>query len=273
MTNDSQCSMRIDFVTLFPEMLLPSLRHSILGRAEQRGLTRYGAVNPRDFTYDRHSKVDDTPFGGEPGMLIKAEPVALAINSLLLPPNTQHPIPNTPLLPPNTQYPIPNTHHLPPAIILTDPAAPLFTQADARKLSRQEHIIFLCGHYEGLDHRVKTQLATHAFSIGDYVLTNGEFPALIMADAIVRLIPGVLGSAESLAADSFTEGLLSAPNYTRPEVWRGEEVPEVLRSGNHKAIQQWRRAQALQLTLAIRPDLLAKADLDKSDLKLLTDQE
>jgi tRNA (guanine37-N1)-methyltransferase len=236
--------MRIDFVTLFPEMVLPGLRHSILGRAEDRGLVRFGTANPRDFTYDRHGKVDDTPFGGEPGMLIKAEPVALALEALL-------------------------RHEEKAAVVLTDPAAPLFRQSDAHELSQRSHIVFLCGHYEGFDHRVKTQLATHAFSIGDYVLTNGEMPALIMADAIVRVIPGVLGSAESLEADSHSDGLLSAPNYTRPEVWRGEEVPEVLRSGNHQAIEKWRREQALKATKQQRPDLLAKAKLSKSDLKLL----
>ncbi len=239
--------MRIDFVTLFPEMVLPCLGHSILGRAASRGLVQFGTANPRNYTYDRHAKVDDTPFGGEPGMLIKAEPVALAIDSLLNVPEQSHS----------------------PAIILTDPAAPLFSQSDASELSALPHLIFLCGHYEGFDHRVKTQLATHAFSIGDYVLTNGELPALVMVDSIVRLLPGVLGSAESLEADSHSEGLLSAPNYTRPEVWRGEEVPEVLRSGNHQAIAEWRRHQALRLTQELRPDLLAKAQLSKADLKLL----
>ncbi|MEZ0327177.1 MAG: tRNA (guanosine(37)-N1)-methyltransferase TrmD [Fimbriimonas sp.] len=244
--------MRIDFVTLFPEMVLAGVRHSILGRAEERGLVRFGTANPRDYTYDRHGKVDDTPFGGEPGMLIKAEPVALAVEGLRRTGGSE------------------DGRDGGVAVVLTDPAAPLFTQADARGLSSFDHLIFLCGHYEGFDHRVKTQIATHAFSIGDYVLTNGELPALVMADAIVRLIPEVLGSAESLAADSYSDGLLSAPNYTRPEVWRGEEVPEVLRSGNHQAIQQWRRSQALKATQEMRPDLFAKAKLNKADIKLIS---
>ena len=156
------------------------------------------------------------------------------------------------------------------AVILTDPAGVPFTQEAARELSGFEHIVFLCGHYEGFDHRVKTQLCTHAFSIGDYVLTNGELPALVMTDAIVRLIPGVLGNEGSLQADSHSDGLLSAPNYTRPEEWRGERVPEVLTSGNHKAIAKWRREQALLTTKSARPDLLAKAKLEKGDLDVLS---
>ncbi|HSI73755.1 MAG TPA: tRNA (guanosine(37)-N1)-methyltransferase TrmD [Fimbriimonas sp.] len=236
--------MRIDFVTLFPEMVLAGLRHSILARAEERGLVSFGAVNPRDYTYDRHGKVDDTPFGGEPGMLIKVEPVARALET-------------TSLQAPGSRV----------EVVLTDPAAPLFSQAAAQDLSSADQVVFLCGHYEGFDHRVKKRLATRAYSIGDYVLTNGEMPALVMADAIVRLLPGVLGSAESLAADSHSDGLLSAPNYTRPEVWEGEEVPAVLRSGDHKAVARWRRREALRGTLLHRPDLLAKSSLTKKDLE------
>jgi tRNA (guanine37-N1)-methyltransferase len=236
--------VRIDFVTLFPEMLLAPLGHSILGRASEKGVVRFGAANPRDFTYDRRQKVDDTPFGGEPGMLIKVPPVALALESL-------EPAEDA-------------------AIILTDPAGIPFTQAAARDLSGKNHLVFLCGHYEGFDHRVKTRLATHAFSIGDYVLTNGELPALVMADAVVRLLSGVLGNEGSLAADSHSDGLLSAPNFTRPDEWRGEAVPEVLKSGNHKAIAKWRREQALRATRDQRPDLLARARLEKGDLDVLS---
>lgn len=225
-------------------MLRAPLGHSILGRATEKGAVSFGFANPRDFTYDRHQKVDDTPFGGEPGMLIKAEPTAIALESLGLAEDA--------------------------AVILTDPAGLPFTQASARELSGRSHIVFLCGHYEGFDHRVKTQLATHAFSIGDYVLTNGELPALVMADAIVRLLPEVLGNEGSLAADSHSDGLLSAPNYTRPDVWRGEAVPEVLKSGNHGAIARWRREQALRATREVRPDLLASARLEKADLDVLS---
>ncbi len=234
--------VRIAFVTLFPEVIHAALDHSIMKRASDAGHVQFETANPRDFCYDRHLKVDDVPYGGEPGMLIKAEPTALALENL------------------GSKQ----------AVILTDPAAKPFTQQDAQELSQLEGIAFLCGHYEGFDHRVKTELATHAFSIGDYVLTNGEFPALIMSDAIVRLLPGVLGDEGSLAADSHSDGLLSAPNYTRPDVWRGVAVPEVLKSGNHKAISKWRRKQSLALTKELRPDLLAKAKLERDDLDMLS---
>jgi tRNA (guanine37-N1)-methyltransferase len=236
--------VRVDFVTLFPEMLSAPLGHSILGRAAASGRVAFRTANPRDYAYDRHQKVDDTPFGGEPGMLIRAEPVALAIESL---------------------SPAEDA-----AVVLTDPAGLPFTQSNAQQLSQRSQVVFLCGHYEGIDHRIKTRLCTHAFSIGDYILTNGEMPALVMADAIVRLLPGVLGNAASLEADSHSDGLLSAPNYTRPEVWRDEAVPAVLRSGDHKAVAKWRREQALRLTRDVRPDLLAKARLEKGDLDVLT---
>jgi tRNA (guanine37-N1)-methyltransferase len=238
--------MTVDFLTLFPATVRAVLGEGILARAEAAGLARFRTVNPRDFCYDRHQKVDDSPFGGEPGMLIRAEPVTFALESLSIDETT--------------------------AVVLTDPAGRPFRQRDARELSGRKHIVFLCGHYEGFDHRVKTELATHAFSIGDYVLTNGEMPALVMADSIVRLLPGVLGNASSLDADCHADGLLSAPNYTRPEVWRDIPVPDVLRGGNHAAIARWRREQALRLTRELRPDLLASAPLRKSDLDVLSSQ-
>ena len=220
--------MKIGFVTLFPEMILPFIGASISGRASQAGFVEFKVVNPREFTYDRHNKVDDRPYGGSAGMLIKAEPVALALESL-------------------------GENEV---VIVTDPAAPLFKQADANRLAHATSVTFLCGHYEGFDHRVRTELATDAFSIGDYVLTNGEMPALVMADSIVRQIPGVLGNSVSLDSDSFSDGLLSAPNYTVPVSWRGVDVPEVLRGGNHKAIEKWRKDVALEFTKLYRPDLL-----------------
>lgn len=225
-------------------MLAAPLGHSILGRAAAAGKVAFRTANPRDYAYDRHQKVDDTPFGGEPGMLIRAEPVALAIESLT----------------PDDQA----------AIVLTDPAGLPFDQNAAQLLSERSQVIFLCGHYEGIDHRIKTRFCTHAYSIGDFILTNGELPALVMADALVRLLPGVLGNAASLEADSHSDGLLSAPNFTRPEVWRDEPVPAVLRSGDHKAIAKWRRQQALLTTRGTRPDLLAKARLEKGDLDVLS---
>lgn len=238
--------MRVDFVTLFPETVRAMLAEGILVRAKAAGLVEFRAVNPRDYCYDRHQKVDDAPFGGAPGMLIRVEPVALALASL------------------NTTADA--------AVVLTDPAGPLFRQSDARALSTKNHVVFLCGHYEGFDHRVQTHLATHAFSIGDFVLTNGELPALVMADAVLRLVPGVLGNAASLEADSHADGLLSAPNYTQPDVWRDAAAPAVLKSGNHAAIARWRREQSLRLTRAIRPDLLASAPLRKADIDVLSSE-
>jgi tRNA (guanine37-N1)-methyltransferase len=237
-------NVRVDFVSLFPEMLAAPLGHSILGRASANGKVAFRIANPRDYAYDRHQKVDDTPFGGEPGMLLRAEPVALAIESLQ----------------PETSA----------AIVMTDPAGLPFDQTAAQTLSECPQVIFLCGHYEGIDHRIKTRFCTHAYSIGDYILTNGELPALVMADALVRLLPGVLGNAASLEADSHSDGLLSAPNFTRPEVWRDEAIPAVLKSGDHKAVARWRREQALRTTRDNRPDLLARAKLEKGDLDVLS---
>jgi tRNA (guanine37-N1)-methyltransferase len=238
--------VRIDFLTLFPEMILQALGHSMMARASAAGAVQFHAVNPRDFCYDRHNKVDDTPYGGEPGMLIRPEPVALALESIGVNRNAGT------------------------AVILTAPTGHPFTQATAQEFAKMDRLALLCGHYEGFDHRVETQLCTHVVSIGDYVLTNGELPALVICDSVVRLLPDVLGSQASLAADSHADALLSAPNYTHPEVWRGEEVPEVLVSGNHVAIAKWRRKQALIQTRDLRPDLLAKARLEKSDLDVLS---
>ena len=221
--------LEIGFVSLFPEVIRPYLGASILHRASSNGLVAFSVVNPRDFTYDRHAKVDDAPFGGEPGLLIKAEPVALAVESLKMPAGV---------------------------VISTDPAGAPFRQADAIELASQSSVVFLCGHYEGIDERVIDFLGARRYSIGDFVLTGGELPALVMADAICRNVPGVLGDAASLAADSFSEGGLSAENYTRPAVWRGIPVPDVLMSGNHAEIRKWRAARAQEITQQRRPDLL-----------------
>jgi len=237
--------LRIDFVTLFPEMMLGAARHSMLKRAEDSGLVAFGAVDPRSFAADRHRTVDDTPFGGGPGMLMKPEPLDAAIRSIL-------------------PQPAKGT-----AVVMPDPTGTPFTQNDAAELAGSGHVVFVCGHYEGIDERIADKWVTHRFSIGDYVLTGGELPALVMADAIVRLVPGVLGDAASLAIDSHADGLLSAPQYTRPDVWEGLEVPTVLRSGDHGAIAKWKRRQALLATRQRRPDLFARANLAKSDLDLL----
>ena len=239
--------LRIDFVTLFPEMVLEAVDHSMLMRAKQAGAVEFGAVNPREFTHDKHRTVDDNPFGGGPGMLMKCEPVAAAIDSL---------------------FPDENT-----AVVITDPTGVPFTQAVAQELASRPRIIFVCGHYEGIDDRIRRLYATHTVSIGDFVLTGGELPALVMADAVTRLLPGVLGSPESLEADSHAESLLTAPQFTRPEDFRGESVPDVLRSGDHAAIERWRRAKSLRLTRANRPDLFWKAPLKAKDPSLLAEPQ
>ena len=236
--------LRIDFVTLFPEMILGAVGHSILKRAADSKIVEFGAVDPRTFTHDKHRTVDDNPFGGGPGMLMKCEPVAAAIDSLF-----------------------PDEHT---AVVMTDPTGVLFTQLAAHELSQAQRVIFVCGHYEGIDDRIRHLYATHTFSIGDFVLTGGELPSLVMADAVVRLLPGALGSAESLSVDSHVDGLLSAPQFTRPETFKDESVPEVLRSGDHGAVEKWRRKQALEMTRKNRPDLFWRAELTASDVKLLS---
>lgn len=235
--------LRVEFVSLFPDMVLSAARHSILQRAETSGLVRFGATNPRDFTTDNHRTVDDDPFGGGPGMVMIGRPILDALDSLKLREDA--------------------------AVVFTDPTAKRFTQNDASELSKLEEVAFVCGHYEGIDDRVRQLRATHSFSIGDFVLTGGELPALVMADAIVRLLPGALGCAQSLEADSHAEGLLSAPQYTRPAELEGVFVPDVLRSGDHRAVERWRRGLALRLTRQHRPDLFCRARLNRQDLDLL----
>jgi tRNA (guanine37-N1)-methyltransferase len=235
--------VRVSFVSLFPDVVLNALRHGVIARAEGNHRFQLEAVNPRDFVYDPHRKVDDRPFGGEPGMLLAAEPVALALESLNL---TEESV-----------------------VISTDPTGKPFDQAAAVSLAQASHIVFVCGHYEGIDQRVLDRFVTHSFSIGDYILTGGELPAMVMVDAILRNVPSVLGDPESLGADSHADGLLSAPNYTRPAEWRGDRVPEVLLSGDHAKIGRWRRAVSLRRTRETRPDLLRKAPLSAKDIEAL----
>jgi tRNA (guanine37-N1)-methyltransferase len=242
-------------------MVRAALEHSILGRAASAGLVEFRSVSPRDYCYDQHKKVDDTPYGGHPGMLIKVEPVALAIQQLVSTDPTaprhhiyltvDHQTGET-----KRAYWAGWTRPETTAIVFTEPSGIPFKQENANELAQYEQVVFVCGHYEGIDHRAEEAYSTHVFSIGDYVLTNGELPALVMADAITRLLPGVLGAAESLEEDSFSGQGLSAPNYTKPPVWRGKEVPEVLRSGDHKKIDEWRRTEGEKRTRERRPDLL-----------------
>ncbi len=235
--------LRIGFVTLFPEVFETYLKTSMMGRAVGAGAVQFQLSNPRDFATDRHRKVDDSPYGGGPGMVMMAPLIEQALEGF---------------------KPTPGAN-----IILTDPTGEIFTQETAQNLAKSEDVIFICGHYEGVDERVRTQLATHVYSIGDFVLTGGELPALVMTDAIVRLLDGVLGDPDSHKEDSHSDGLLGFPAFTRPPEFRGESVPEVLLSGNHAAIKRWRRKQQLVRTRTIRPDLWVKAELRADDLELL----
>lgn len=232
--------MRIDFVTLFPEQVLPGLRHSMLARAEGAELVRFGAVNPRDFAPDKHKMVDDRPCGGGPGMLMKPEPLDAALLSI---------------------------HQSGARVVFPDPCGYRFEDRHARAWASDTQIIFVCGHYEGIDQRLVDKWATDRVSLGDFVLTGGELAAMVMADAVVRQIPGVLGDSQSLSEDSHSDGLLSYPQYTLPRVWEGREVPEVLLSGDHGAVARWRRRQALETTRQLRPDLYMRAKLTKEDFR------
>jgi tRNA (guanine37-N1)-methyltransferase len=230
--------MRIDIVTLFPGMVEPVVSESILGRARARGLVDIRVVNLRDYAGGKHRVTDDYQFGGGSGMVLKPEPLFAAVDALRTPPAR---------------------------VVLMDPRGRTFTQAIASELTRVSHLILLAGRYEGVDARVTTALADEVISIGDYVLTGGELPALVVTDAVTRLLPGVLGAEGAVAQESFASGLLEPPQYTRPEEFRGGRVPGVLLSGDHARIARWRRAQALWLTWRQRPDLLAVAALDADD--------
>lgn len=221
--------MRVDAVTLFPGMIDAPLSESIVGRARQEGFLELGFTNPRDFTEDRHRTVDDKPYGGGTGMLMMAEPVYRALKKVRK----------------KGAY-----------VILLTPKGRRFDQRLALELAKKKHLVFICGHYEGIDERV-TPLADLELSIGDYVLTGGEPAAVAVIDAVTRLIPGVLKKGDATVNETFTGGLLEAPHYTRPAVWRGQEVPKELVSGNHKLIAQWRSEQAQALTGKARPDLAA----------------
>ena len=233
--------MKFDIVTIFPRMFDGPTREGILGRAIDRGLVDLRVVDLRDFTQDRHRTVDDVPFGGGPGMVLKPAPLFDAVDHLR------------------------QTRGEPGAVILTSPQGKPFCQADAVRLSALDHVVVLCGRYEGVDERVNDQVATEELSIGDYVLTGGEFPALVMLDAVARLLPGAVGDEQSVEYDSFTRGLLDYPHYTRPAEYRGLKAPDVLLSGHHEQVRRWRKRQAVERTMARRPELLAAADLDDEE--------
>ena len=242
--------MQFEVFTLLPEVFPPYLESSILQRAHQRGLIDVRLHNIRDYTHDRHHTTDDTPYGGGGGMVMKPEPVFEAIESVLGL-DRGHPQP----------APIP--------IILLTPQGRVFTQRVAEELSRHERIALLCGRYEGVDERIREHLVTDEISVGDYVLTGGELPALLLIDAVSRLIPGVLGDPTGAEDDSHSMGLLEYPHYTRPPEFRGWKVPDVLLSGDHGKIEKWRREQALERTYRKRPDMIEKAELSEADKRFV----
>jgi len=239
--------IRFDILSTFPEMFESPFSSSLLKKAQEKGRVEICLHNIRDYTEDRHRMTDDAPYGGGGGMLMKVEPVDKALRSVVA-----------------------DRDNIP--VILLTPQGQVFNQGVAEELSLHPRIVLICGHYEGVDERIRTQLANREISIGDYVLTGGELSAMVLVDAISRLVPGVLGNADSAALDSFSSGLLEYPQYTRPSEYLGWTVPEVLLSGNHKMINAWRRKEALKRTWLRRPDLIEKMVLTEEDQKFLREE-
>ncbi|MBA7471784.1 tRNA (guanine-N(1)-)-methyltransferase [subsurface metagenome] len=239
--------MQIDVITIFPQMLERIIKESILKRAQQKNIVKINIHNLRDFALDKHSIVDDYSYGGGAGMVLKPEPIFCAVEKIVSNRKGKRKV----------------------RIILLTPQGQTFNQAKAKELSQEEHLLFICGHYEGVDERVKENLITDEISIGDYVLTGGELPAMVIIDSLVRILPGVLNKRESFENDSFYQGLLDYPHYTRPRRFREKSVPALLLSGNHSQIKKWRRQKALKNTLNKRSDLLEKITLSAEDQKIL----
>ena len=237
--------MNFHVLTLFPEMIMNGLETSILGRAAAKGIVSFEAVNIRDYTLERHGKVDDYPYGGGAGMVMQAEPIYRAYEALVEKIGKK------------------------PRVIYMTPQGKTFNQNIAEDLAKEEDLVFLCGHYEGVDERVLEMIATDYLSAGDYVLTGGELPAMMMIDCISRLVPGVLNNNVSAEFETFHDNLLEYPQYTRPEVFMGKKVPDILLSGHHANVEKWRREQSIIRTLKNRPELLEDAALSKKDQKFL----
>jgi tRNA (guanine37-N1)-methyltransferase len=233
--------MRMDVLTLFPAMFDAVFAASILGKAKDKGIVALQAVNFRDYANNKHNTVDDAPFGGGGGMVLKAEPIFAAVESLI-----------------SEEAPKPR-------VILLCPQGEPYSQQKAEELAKESHLIFICGHYEGFDERIREHLVTDEISIGDYVLTGGELAAMVVIDSVARLLPGVLGNEQSAVTDSFSTGLLEYPHYTRPAQFRGWDVPDVLISGHHINVANWRRKQSLRRTWQRRPELLTKVELTKEE--------
>jgi len=238
--------MKIDVLTLFPNMFTSVLDESIIGRAKYNNIVDINYIDIRSFSNNKHKKVDDYPYGGGPGMVMKPEPIYRAIKSVKED---------------NSR------------VIYLSPKGKVFNQGLANDFSKEEHLIFLCGHYEGIDNRIIDNYVTDIISIGDYVLTGGEIPAMAVIDSVVRLIPGVLKSEESFKDESHYNGLLEAPQYTRPRKFKGDKVPDILLSGNHKKIDEWRRNESLKLTYKNRPDLLEKINLSEKEKNIIKNNE
>lgn len=239
--------MRIDILTLFPEMCNAYLSESIIGRARAAGKVQIECVNIRDYTKDKHRRVDDTPYGGGMGMIMQVEPIYDCYKALCKETGTK------------------------PHLIYLTPQGKTLTQKRVRELAEMDNIALLCGHYEGIDERVIEELHPEEISVGDYVLTGGELPALLLADSISRMLPGVLSDDECFEDESHYSSLLEHPQYTRPYEWRGRTVPDVLLTGHHANVDKWRRQQSLKRTFERRPDMLEKADLSEEDRKYLSD--
>ena len=237
--------MNFHVLTLFPEMIMNGLETSILGRAAAKGIVSFEAVNIRDYTLERHGKVDDYPYGGGAGMVMQAEPIYRAYEALVEKIGKK------------------------PRVIYMTPQGQTFNQSIAEDLAKEEDLVFLCGHYEGVDERVLEMIATDYLSAGDYVLTGGELPAMMMIDCISRLVPGVLNNNVSAEFETFHDNLLEYPQYTRPEVFMGKKVPDILLSGHHANVEKWRREQSIIRTLKNRPELLKDAVLSKKEQKFL----
>lgn len=237
--------MNFHVLTLFPEMIMNGLETSILGRAAEKGIVSFEAVNIRDYTLERHGKVDDYPYGGGAGMVMQAEPIYRAYEALVEKIGKK------------------------PRVIYMTPQGQTFNQGIAEDLAKEEDLVFLCGHYEGVDERVLEMIATDYLSAGDYVLTGGELPAMMMIDCISRLVPGVLNNNVSAEFETFHDNLLEYPQYTRPEVFMGKKVPDILLSGHHANVEKWRREQSIIRTLKNRPELLEDAVLSKKEQKFL----
>jgi tRNA (guanine37-N1)-methyltransferase len=235
--------MKITILTLFPEMFQTPLNHGIFKRATEKGVVVIEIVNFRDFAKDKHRKVDDYPYGGGAGLILKPEPIFSSVEDVE-----------------------------PGYVVYLSPQGKILNQNKVEELAQKSHLILLCGHYEGVDERVRTALVDEEISIGDYILSGGEIPALVLTDAVVRLLPDVLGNKGSLKEESFADGLLEYPQYTRPAEYKGMKVPNILVSGNHALIAKWRRQQALKKTKETRPDLWEKLSLKKDDLELLEEE-